>query len=395
MVYLVYIIKFSVLNSQLSNRINQLMKFNHIILITQDFPPDAGGIQTWCVELSKNFANSGTKVTVLTKSYDGFVTEPFVYEKIEVIRLPHKNWKKDKNKLCLKELKRCVTKDSIILSSNWKMGVPAYFYNYFHSIPYFVVCHGLDAVEYRKANKILQKRVFKKSAASIAVSSYTKRFMYENDIKSTIHVINNGVDLNLYSKVKPSEAVLKKYQIDRSKFNLLNVGRLEERKGFDYTISAIKDIENVLFHIGGTGKYEKALNKLVDELDLRDKVIFHGFIPDEDMNELFNAVDLFVMPSRQVGHSVEGFGITYLEAAACGTPSIGGKNSGAADAIEDGKSGLLINSDSVDSIRDGIQYLIDNPNRLLEMGEYAKERAKSFTWKIIADKFVELFNNKL
>lgn len=371
------------------------MKFNHIILITQDFPPNTGGIQTWCVELAKQFAIMGIKVTVITKSFDDFKFEPFVFNSIEVVRSPHTNWKKDKNKLIYKELKNCITKSSIILCSNWKMGVPAYFYNIFHKVPYFVVCHGLDAAEYRKLNKVLQKKVFKNATESIAVSEYTKSYMRENDIESTIDVINNGVDLEAFHQVIPSEEIIKKYRIDNSKLNILNVGRLEERKGFDFTIRAIKDIDNVIFHIGGTGKYEDSLRKIVKELGVEDKVYFHGFIPNSDMNELFNAVDLFVMPSRKVGHSVEGFGITYLEAAACGTPSIGGRNSGAADAIEDGKSGLLVDSESVESIRVGIQYFKDNPNKLEEMGQYAKERAKSFTWEIIAKQYLDLFTNSV
>lgn len=371
------------------------MKFNHIILITQDFPPNAGGIQTWCVELAKQFADTGINVTVITKSFDDFKIEPFSFKNIEVIRLPHTSWKKDKNKLIYRTLKNKVSTTSIILCSNWKMGVPAYFYNIFHTVPYFIACHGLDAAEYRKINKILQKKVFKNATASIAVSEYTKNYMSENDIKTPVVVINNGVDLESFKQIAPKEEVYEKYRVDKSKLNILNVGRLEERKGFDLTIRAIKDIENVIFHIGGTGKYEESLRKIVKELGAEDKVIFHGFIPDEDMNELFNVVDLFVMPSRKVGHSVEGFGITYLEAAACGTPSIGGRNSGAADAIEDGKSGLLVDSDSVESIKVGIQYFIDNPSKLQEMGDNASERAKSFTWKIIAKQYLDLFTNRV
>lgn len=371
------------------------MKFNHIILITQDFPPNAGGIQTWCVELSKQFSDYGINVTVITKAYEGFSKEPFSYKNIEVVRLSADNWKSKKNYRLYKGISSYSTPNSIVLCSNWKMAVPAYLYSRFHKLNYFVVCHGLDGYEKRKKNRILQRKAFKYSAGTIAVSEFTKQYVIENCIKSDIDVINNGVDSNQFFNSKPKEQIIQKYKIDSSKLNILNVGRIEERKGFDYTIEAIKDIDNVLFHIGGTGKYEEYLKDLVEKLELKDKVISHGFIPDEDMNELFNAVDLFIMPSRKVGHSVEGFGITYLEAAACGTPSIGGKNSGAADAIEDGKSGLLVDSDSIDSIRAGIQFFIDNPQKLLEMGEHAKERAKGFTWEIVADKFVELFNNKL
>ena len=371
------------------------MKFNHIILITQDFPPNAGGIQTWCVELSKKFSDSGINVTVITKAYEGFSKEPFSYKNIEVVRLSADNWKSKKNYRLYKGISSYNTPNSIVLCSNWKMAVPAYLYSRFHKLNYFVVCHGLDGYEKRKKNRILQRKAFKYSAGTIAVSEFTKQYVIENCIKTDIDVINNGVDSNQFFKSKPKEQIIQKYKIDRSKLNILNVGRIEERKGFDYTIEAIKNIDNIIFHIGGKGKYQQTLMELVEKYGINDKVIFHGFIPDEDMNELYNAVDLFVMPSRKAGYSIEGFGITYLEAAACGTPSIGGRVSGAADAIEDRKSGILVDSNSIDSIRDGIQYFIDNPVKLQEMGKYALERSKKFTWRIIADQYINLFNSKL
>ncbi|MFA7326380.1 MAG: glycosyltransferase family 4 protein [Candidatus Kapaibacterium sp.] len=371
------------------------MKFDHIIITTQDFPPSTGGIQTWCVQLAKQFADRDINVTILTKSFDDFEEEPFAYHNINVIRLPHHKWTKEKNILCYKELKNIVTPTTIVLASNWKMGVPAYIYNIFRSVPYFTVCHGLDAYESRWKNSVLQHATFKRSQISIAVSQFTKNYMIESGTKSEIAVINNGVEDGRYFKTEVPEVILDKYKFDNSKLNILNIGRLVERKGYDYTIEAIAELPNVVFHIGGTGEIEKDLKRIAEKHGVTDRVHFHGFIPDDEINYLFNAADLFVMPSRKVGRSVEGFGITYLEAAAAGTPSIGGKNSGAADAIEDGKSGLLVDSDSVGSIREGIKYFIDKPEQLVIMSNYAALRTKEFTWSKVADCMLDLFNSKL
>ena len=125
------------------------MKFKKIILITQDFPPNTGGIQTWCVQLAKQFNDKGLEVTVITRSFDNFKEEPFKYGNIKVIRLPHYKWSQKKNIVCYKALKEIVTPDSIVLASNWKMAVPAYLFNIFNSVPYFTICHGLDAYERR------------------------------------------------------------------------------------------------------------------------------------------------------------------------------------------------------------------------------------------------------
>lgn len=370
------------------------MPFDHIIITTQDFPPSAGGIQTWCVELATNFSLMGYKVTVITKSFDNFVEEPFICDNVKVIRLPHEQWKREKNTLIYNCLKEIDTNKSILLASNWKMGLPVYLYNLLHKLTYFAVCHGLDALEHRTVNKFLQKRTFSKSKGAVAVSKYTKQFMKENNIRSQVDVINNGVDLNKFFRVDTDEQLRNKYEYENEKFNIVNVGRLEERKGYDKTIEAIADLPNVVFHIGGKGKYEQKLKDLVDELSLQDRVKFHGFIPDEDLNAIFSMSDLFVMPSRNVNDSVEGFGITYLEAAACGTPSIGGLNTGAEDAIEQGKSGLLVDGEKPADIRSAIEELKNNPEKLSQMGNYAAERVKNFTWDKIAKQYIDFFNEK-
>ncbi len=371
------------------------MNFNHIIITTQDFPPSTGGIQTWCVQLAKQFADRNISVTIITKSFDNFKVEPFSYKSVSVIRLPHNQWGNKKNELIYNQLKKSVTPETIVLASNWKMGVPVMFYNIFRTVPYFTVCHGLDAYESRWKNRVLQHLTFRKSKISIAVSKYTKNYMIESGAKSEINVINNGVEIENYYKTDVEEEFLLRYKFDKQKFNILNIGRLIERKGYDYTIKAIADLPNVNFHIAGKGEYEAELRRLTEEYNVSERVHFHGFIEENDMNSMFNAADLFIMPSRKVDRSVEGFGITYLEAAAAGTPSIGSFNTGAEDAIENNKSGLLVDGESIDSIKKGIEYFIDNPEQLEIMGEYASDRVNSFTWKLVADRFLELFEKKI
>jgi phosphatidylinositol alpha-1,6-mannosyltransferase len=140
---------------------------------------------------------------------------------------------------------------------------------------------------------------------------------------------------------------------------------------------------------------EDYLRELAAKYKVSDRVYFHGFIPDDEVNYLFNMADLFVMPSRKVDNSVEGFGITYLEAASAETPSIGSLGTGAEDAIEDGKSGLLVDGESTESIRNGIRYFTKNPEALGTMGKYAAQRGQQFTWGNVANEFINTFEKYL
>jgi phosphatidylinositol alpha-1,6-mannosyltransferase len=272
------------------------------------------------------------------------------------------------------------------------MAVPCLYLSLLHRIPYFVAIHGLDALEGRFKNRLLQRFTLWRASGVLPVSHYTKDLLEMPKLKRTgrVQVLANGVDTDRFRKRPRNAAIETKYGIGPG-IRILNIGRLIERKGFDMTIRALALIDDpaVNFYIGGTGPYEAALRALAINVGVADRVHFLGFVDETDLIDVYNSADIFCMPSRELPYQVEGFGITYLEAAACGVPSIGGLRSGAQDAIVDGKTGLLVDPESPESIAGAIRRLTTDKSLREILGAAALERVRQeLTWKAAVDRLL-------
>lgn len=166
---------------------------------------------------------------------------------------------------------------------------------------------------------------------------------------------------------------------------LLSVSRLVPHKGHDTVIKSlptlIHDWPSLQYVVVGTGGHEPFLRALAQETGVRDRVRFAGRVSDKDLADYYAACDVFVMPSREEQGTVEGFGISFLEAASYGRPVIGGHGTGAADAITHGETGLLVDPLSEKAMAAAIGMLLEDENRRRVMGEAARRRVMTeFTW---------------
>jgi len=178
---------------------------------------------------------------------------------------------------------------------------------------------------------------------------------------------------------------------------IMCVGRLVHRKGQDALIAAmpniVKRLPEAVLVLVGVGPREKYLRKQVERLGLQSSVIFTGRVQYAQLPQYFQAADLFVMPSRSrlAGLEVEGLGIVYLEASACGIPVIAGKSGGAPDAVLSGETGLLVDGKNPTEISNTIVALLPDRNRLLAMGKAGnKWVSEEWSWDIWGKKFAAL-----
>ena len=136
---------------------------------------------------------------------------------------------------------------------------------------------------------------------------------------------------------------------------------------------------------------EENLLKLTKEFNLENEVIFLKDININFKNALISEADLFLMPSRIEKKSVEGFGISFIEAASYGVASIGGKDGGASDAISHKNTGLICDGNDLSSIYDSVISFFED-NNFIKYGNEAKEFSKKFYWDKIIKKYLELIN---
>ena len=178
---------------------------------------------------------------------------------------------------------------------------------------------------------------------------------------------------------------------------IVSVGRLVHRKGQDVLIEAmpaiIKDVPEAHILMIGEGPYRSYLENRVRALGIQERVTFIGRIQYADLPRYICAGDLFVMPSRSrlAGLEVEGLGIVYLEASACGLPVIAGDSGGAPDAVLEGQTGLVVDGTSKLDVAAAVVELLLDPDRSRAMGVRGRQWIiQEWRWEIWSARFAEL-----
>ena len=247
----------------------------------------------------------------------------------------------------------------IVISTHINFTVAAYWLKRLTGIPYWTVAHGVDAWEIN--NPALQTAL-KFADRILAVSNYTRdRLIQEQNLDpSRICLLANTFDASRFKIASKPQHLLERYQLTFEQPVILTVARLdstERYKGYDQILKALptirQTIPNIHYMIVGKGSDRLRVEKLIADLDLQDCVTLAGFIPDEELNDHYNLCDVFAMPSKG-----EGFGIVYLEALACGKPTIGGDRDGAIDALGHGELGILVNPDDIGAIAQNLIQIL-------------------------------------
>jgi phosphatidyl-myo-inositol dimannoside synthase len=205
-----------------------------------------------------------------------------------------------------------------------------------------------------------------------------------------------GVDVTAFHPGAGGAAVRRRLGLDGRPV-VLCVSRLVPRKGQDTllrawpaVLSAAPDARLLLV---GSGPFGKKLRQVAERLRVTDSVHFAGAVPGRDLPAYYDAADVFAMPcrTRRGGLDVEGLGIVYLEASATGLPVIGGDSGGAPDAIRDGESGYVVPGRSVTAVADRITGLLTDPGRARAMGEKGLAWVQQeWRWDLVAGRLEQI-----
>jgi len=203
--------------------------------------------------------------------------------------------------------------------------------------------------------------------------------------------VNPGVDTTRFRPDAGDPALVRQRHGLGDRPVLLSVARLVEWKGQDMVLRALAQVRasipDVAFLMVGDGPYKPDLERRIHELGLEDRVVFAGYVPADELPSYYRAADVVVVPSREFAadHPIEGFGIVYVEAAACGIPTVGGLGGGTEESIADGVSGFRVDAHDPEAIADATLKLLEDRELAIRFGRAGRERAvELFDWSIQA-----------
>lgn len=231
--------------------------------------------------------------------------------------------------------------------------------------------------------------------AVVAVSSFTRDYLSNMGVDANrLHLITNGVDIGRFTPGPPDPAIAARHGLEGRRV-LMTIARLEERKGHDQMIRAMPQIlrsaSDAIYVIAGDGPYRSRLEQLVRDLSLTRHVVFAGSVPEAELVHYYRACDLFVMPNRTLANGdTEGFGLVFLEAAACGKPVVGGYAGGVPDAVADGVTGFLVNGESVDEIAEHVITVLRDKALSRRLADNGLSHARTNSWNRKATQFLTL-----
>ncbi len=216
--------------------------------------------------------------------------------------------------------------------------------------------------------------------------------------KSKLVKIAPGIDVDHFVPSEIDVKLIEKHKLQNRRV-IVCVGRLVHRKGQDKLIEAmpqvLKEFPDAVLLLVGEGPIRSMLDKLIRHHGLEHHVIFTGRIKFEDLAKYIQLGEVFAMPSRDrfFGLEVEGLGIVYLEASACGVPVIVGKSGGAPDAVIQNQTGLIVDGTKPQEISDAICRLLADKDLARQMGRQGREWVvENWRWQIWSEKFNTLLN---
>ena len=364
-----------------------------ILILTQCFPSRLGGIESLVSNLSLGLSKS-EKIIVFADRHHMFYDA--IYDnnhKDEILIRRISGLKFFRQRRKIKEIKPFIEsrKVKLIIADTWKsleLGI-----DYFNTknIPSICLAHGNELLsnDLKKAQRI--KNTLNKSTAVVANSLYTKKLVQEL-VKSTIivdYVYPGANDLRNHKGHSLKEV--------NGEPVILTLARLEKRKGHVHMVHCIKkllsDFPNIQYVIAGEGSEKRALQKLVNDKNLQNNVLFVGLVNDEQKKFLFERSSLMVMPTldESKSRSIEGFGISYLEAAFFGIPSIASDVGGTPEAVINNSTGVIINS--IDKLYQSMHDLLVDENKRILFGENAQRRShENFQWNTVTKKYKSIFD---
>ncbi len=360
------------------------------LLVTNDFPPKLGGIQTYLHELWRRLPSG--MATVYTTAFPG-ASEFDAGESMRIERskspvlLPLPSTTREVGKLAGESGSGLVVLDPAL---------PLGLIGPHIGTPYAVVMHGAEITVPGRLplTRELLRDVLSGAAWILSAGGYPaeEARRVAPSYLPPITEVPPGIDVERFHPIGDAErrAVRERLGIPGDALVVLSLSRLVPRKGMDVLIRAMARLRrtrsDLLLAIGGVGRDERRLRTIAAIAGV--PVRWLGRVPEETKAAVYGAADVYAMCCRDrwMGLEQEGFGIVYLEAAACGVPQLAGLSGGSAEAVVHGETGLVVDDASdARAVADALEALLDDVSLRERLGAAARRRAEeSYSFEKIA-----------
>ena len=381
-----------------------------ILQICPIFPPSplnfGSGVTNVVYYISKELVRKGHEVSVYTSTYLGphekmsSVNNPTIIDGIEVYHFPYtlgyytffitpsiiSHMKKNIRKFNIVHLHDNICFQSII----------CHYYAKRYNIPYILQTHGSlpKIAGERKLKWMLDMafgyRILRDARKVIALTEAEVEHLKNISVsEDKIESIPNGIDLSEYKNLPEKGAFRRKCGIRDDEKIILYLGRIHKIKGINLLVEAfadlVKELDDVrLVIVGGDSGFLPKLKRQIEDLKISDRILFTGALYERDKLEAYVDADVYVLPSVY-----EIFGITVLEACACGTPVIVTDRCGITDIVE--KVGYVVEYDK-DQLRDAIFKILSDEGLRRRFGEEGKRLVNAeFGWDKVVRKVEEIY----
>ena len=361
-----------------------LMKY---IIITQTFPPRTGGMQTVMTAIAK-------RLSTLEKTI--VFPDHFVSKDNDISKENFSIYNNFTPKLFRSFVKKLIAyqtieNEDIIICDSWKSinAVP----NIANKI--IVLAHGQEYLSSNKKYDLIKKSLTRANHI-ICSSKYTYDLIESLKITDT----NKSIIPPTYSLEKINKRLEIKTFKSSNKVHIISITRLEERKGIIPVLKSLgalkksKSLKPFIWDIFGIGDQKDEIEEVIKALNLAQYVKLKGAITNKDKEYYLSIADLFIMPSYKVEKSIEGFGISYVEAAAYSIPSIAGQEGGVTDAVLDKKTGWCVNPMNQKQLSKVLLEAINNNKKRELLGRQAQEEfLNSFVGEKVFRKFMKTIHS--
>jgi len=389
--------------------------------------PDTGGQVVFVLELSECLARMGYRVDIFTRKFEDQPATEKISERVRILRFPCGGKKFIPKETLVESIPEWVTnakryiqskrlKYGFINSHYWDAGVAGQALANEFEIPHVHTPHSIgawkrdnmDESEEEKEHKYNFKRrirdekiVYDECDIVVATTPQQRDILMESEYdlpKEKVHVIPPGYDDTRFFPVSRATRTALKRELNLDGRIVLALGRVAENKGYDLLVRSMPVVTSrhedvkLLLAVGSTEPTDEEIaqingyKQVARELGIEDRVLFRDWIPDEYLPDYYRAADVFALSSRY-----EPFGMTAVEAMACGTPTVATTEGGLWEEITWGIDALYANPFDPESFGHALNFILANPQVTRQLAKYGSQKARArFTWTGIAQQLLRV-----